>query len=79
MVGVPGSEEKLARCRELGAAVAINYKTEDFVERVKEETGGEGKGPRIEGCPNLSSLGRKWSGLKRGGTKGKTTKINYEL
>ena len=32
--------EKLARCRELGADVAINYRTEDFVERVREETGG---------------------------------------
>jgi putative PIG3 family NAD(P)H quinone oxidoreductase len=26
-----GSEEKLARCRELGADIAINYRTEDFV------------------------------------------------
>lgn len=26
-----GTEEKLARCRELGADVAINYRTEDFV------------------------------------------------
>lgn len=37
-----GSEEKLASCKELGADVAINYKTEDFVARVKEETGGKG-------------------------------------
>jgi putative PIG3 family NAD(P)H quinone oxidoreductase len=34
-----GSAEKLARCRELGADVTINYKTEDFVQRVKDETG----------------------------------------
>ncbi|MCO5998552.1 NAD(P)H-quinone oxidoreductase [Actinoallomurus rhizosphaericola] len=27
-----GTEEKLERCRELGADVAINYRTEDFVE-----------------------------------------------
>nr|WP_042184363.1 NAD(P)H-quinone oxidoreductase [Kibdelosporangium sp. MJ126-NF4] len=27
-----GSDERLARCRELGADIAINYKTEDFVE-----------------------------------------------
>jgi putative PIG3 family NAD(P)H quinone oxidoreductase len=26
-----GTEEKLARCRELGADIAINYRTEDFV------------------------------------------------
>ncbi|KAL6562176.1 hypothetical protein OROGR_003183 [Orobanche gracilis] len=37
-----GSEEKLAACEELGADVCINYKTEDFVSRVKEETGGQG-------------------------------------
>ncbi|XP_017436394.1 uncharacterized protein LOC108342958 [Vigna angularis] len=37
-----GSEEKLAFCKSIGADVAINYKTEDFVERVKEETGGQG-------------------------------------
>jgi putative PIG3 family NAD(P)H quinone oxidoreductase len=35
-----GTPEKLARCRELGADVAINYRTEDFVARVREETGG---------------------------------------
>ena len=33
-----GTPEKLARCRELGADVTIDYKTEDFVERVREET-----------------------------------------
>nr|GLL45770.1 quinone oxidoreductase PIG3 [Ipomoea trifida] len=37
-----GSEEKLAACKELGADVCINYKTEDFVARVKQETGGKG-------------------------------------
>lgn len=37
-----GSEEKLAACKDLGADVCINYKTEDFVSRVKEETGGKG-------------------------------------
>ncbi|TXG47313.1 hypothetical protein EZV62_026607 [Acer yangbiense] len=38
----PGSDEKLAFCKKLGADVCINYKTEDFVARVKEETGGKG-------------------------------------
>jgi putative PIG3 family NAD(P)H quinone oxidoreductase len=37
-----GTPEKLARCRELGADVAINYREEDFVARVREETGGRG-------------------------------------
>jgi NADPH:quinone reductase-like Zn-dependent oxidoreductase len=37
-----GSEEKLAACKGLGADVCINYKTEDFVERIKQETNGKG-------------------------------------
>ena len=37
-----GSEEKCDACRKLGADVAINYKTEDFVEAVKTATGGNG-------------------------------------
>ncbi|KAL6272914.1 hypothetical protein ACE6H2_023606 [Prunus campanulata] len=37
-----GSKEKLAFCKNLGADVCINYKTEDFVARVKEETEGKG-------------------------------------
>jgi NADPH2:quinone reductase len=37
-----GSDEKCARCREIGADVAINYKARDFVEAVREATGGDG-------------------------------------
>ncbi|RED49734.1 NAD(P)H-quinone oxidoreductase [Aestuariispira insulae] len=37
-----GNEEKSAFCRNLGADHAINYKTENWVERVKEITGGKG-------------------------------------
>ena len=37
-----GSPEKLDACRELGADIAINYRDEDFVERVKDATGGRG-------------------------------------
>jgi NADPH:quinone reductase len=37
-----GSDEKCAACVKLGAAKAINYKTQDFVEIVKEATGGKG-------------------------------------
>ena len=37
-----GSDEKVAAARSLGADHAINYKTEDFVERVREITGGAG-------------------------------------
>ena len=37
-----GSEEKCARCRELGADLAVNYKTDDFAKAVLEATGGRG-------------------------------------
>ncbi|MER5642547.1 NAD(P)H-quinone oxidoreductase [Kitasatospora sp. NPDC002227] len=37
-----GSPEKLARCAELGADVLINYREQDFVEAVREATGGAG-------------------------------------
>ncbi len=37
-----GSAEKCAACQKLGAAFAVNYKTEDFVEEIKEFTAGRG-------------------------------------
>ena len=37
-----GSEEKCEACRKLGADLAINYKTEDFVAATKAATGGKG-------------------------------------
>jgi tumor protein p53-inducible protein 3 len=37
-----GSAGKLARCRELGAKLAINYKEQDFVGAVQAATGGAG-------------------------------------
>ncbi|MBB4285495.1 NAD(P)H-quinone oxidoreductase [Roseospira goensis] len=37
-----GSDEKCAACRSLGADLAINYATEDFVEAVKTATDGRG-------------------------------------
>ena len=37
-----GTQAKLDVCRELGAEVGINYRDEDFVERVLEETDGAG-------------------------------------
>ena len=37
-----GSEDKCEACRKLGADLAINYKTEDFVAKVKDATGGNG-------------------------------------
>ena len=37
-----GSDEKCARAAELGAALAINYRTQDFVEEVRTATAGQG-------------------------------------
>jgi putative PIG3 family NAD(P)H quinone oxidoreductase len=37
-----GSAEKLAACRELGADILINYRNDDFVEKIREATDGRG-------------------------------------
>ncbi|MDF3044044.1 MAG: NADPH:quinone oxidoreductase [Ornithinibacter sp.] len=37
-----GSADKLDACRRLGAAVLVNYREEDFVERLEEATDGHG-------------------------------------
>jgi putative PIG3 family NAD(P)H quinone oxidoreductase len=37
-----GSAEKLDACRKLGADITINYREEDFVESIREATGGRG-------------------------------------
>lgn len=37
-----GTDEKTARCRELGASLGINYKKEDFAEAVEDYTNSEG-------------------------------------
>src|SRR5450631_4044645 len=37
-----GSAEKVAACQRLGAVRGINYRTEDFVEIMRAETGGKG-------------------------------------
>lgn len=37
-----GSAEKLAFCRELGAEILVDYREQDFVEVVREATGGHG-------------------------------------
>ena len=42
LIGTAGSDEKCALAREYGAAHMINYRREDFAERVKEITAGKG-------------------------------------
>lgn len=58
-----GSDEKLARCRELGAELAVNYRSEPFAERVRSATAGRGVDLILDvvGAPywegNLAALG----------------------
>ncbi|WP_380171247.1 NAD(P)H-quinone oxidoreductase [Kineococcus sp. DHX-1] len=50
-----GSDDKLARCAELGADVLVNYRTEDFVERVREvEPAGADVVLDVVGAPYLA-------------------------
>jgi NADPH:quinone reductase len=42
LIGTAGSDEKCAIARDHGAEHVINYRTEDFVARVQEVTGGRG-------------------------------------
>jgi NADPH2:quinone reductase len=42
VIATAGSPEKLARCRELGADPAVNYRTDDVVEAVLDATDGRG-------------------------------------
>jgi NADPH:quinone reductase len=42
VIATAGSQEKCEACRQLGAATAINYNTEDFVLAVRDATGGSG-------------------------------------
>jgi putative PIG3 family NAD(P)H quinone oxidoreductase len=42
VIATAGTAEKCAACRDLGADVAVNYKTEDFVAATKKATDGRG-------------------------------------
>jgi len=62
VVTTAGSDRKCARCRELGADVAVNYKTGSFLAGVREATAGQGVDVVLDpiGAPyladNLASL-----------------------
>ena len=57
-----GSAEKCARCRELGADVAVNYRDTDFAQVVRDATGGRGVDVVLDSigarylAPNVASL-----------------------
>ena len=61
-----GSADKLARCIALGADVAINYRDEDFVARVREETQGHGADVILDNM-GASYLGRNVDALAQSG------------
>ena len=42
VIATAGSDDKTIICKELGADIVINYRTEDFVQIVKEATNGKG-------------------------------------
>lgn len=61
-----GSEEKAARTRALGADVALNYKTQDFVAEIQQLTGGKGVDVIIENVAT-DNLAKDFSALARYG------------
>jgi putative PIG3 family NAD(P)H quinone oxidoreductase len=61
-----GTAEKLARCRELGADVAISYRDEDFVEVTKEATDGRGVDVILD-IMGANYLGRNLASLATNG------------
>jgi putative PIG3 family NAD(P)H quinone oxidoreductase len=61
-----GTPRKLDFCRELGADVAINYREDDFAERVLAETGGAGVDVVLDNM-GASYLSRNIEALALGG------------
>jgi putative PIG3 family NAD(P)H quinone oxidoreductase len=61
-----GADPKRRRCLELGAEVAIDYRNEDFVARVREETGGHGADVILDNMGG-SHLARNVAVLAAGG------------
>lgn len=77
-----GSDDKCKFCEQLGAAKAINYKTENFAERVKELTSGKGVNVILDmiggdyTLPNLQALTEDGRLVLINTMKGKNTDID---
>jgi putative PIG3 family NAD(P)H quinone oxidoreductase len=80
-----GSAEKCDACSKLGAARAINYRTEDFVEIVKAETNGKGVDVILDMVGgdyvmrNLNSLARKGRLVNIAYQKGAKVEVDFRL
>jgi len=61
-----GSDQKCRRCRELGADLAVNYRSGDFVEEVRKTTGGRGVDVVLDSI-GASYLERNLASLRAGG------------
>ena len=61
-----GSDEKCERCLDLGADVAVNYRTGDFVAAAREATGGDGVDVILDSIGG-PYLGQNLSSLATGG------------
>ncbi len=66
VIATAGSDEKCARCREIGADVAVNYREGDFAAAAREATGGLGVDVVLDsiGAPYLA---RNLESLRVGG------------
>jgi putative PIG3 family NAD(P)H quinone oxidoreductase len=62
VLATAGSADKVARCSELGAEVAIDYREQDFVAVVEEATGGHGADVILDNM-GASYLGRNLAAL----------------
>ncbi|KAJ7562209.1 hypothetical protein O6H91_03G059000 [Diphasiastrum complanatum] len=74
-----GSEEHLLECAKLGADVMINYKKEDFVVCVKNETNGKGFQGGNSGEFNLGPLLMKRLTVSGAGLRSRTTKNKAQI
>ena len=61
-----GDDEKCRRCRELGADVAVNYRSGDFVAAAKDATGGRGVDLVLDSI-GAAYLERNLAALRTGG------------